>query len=69
MRILIALALAMAAMVAVTLAILAIGTAITRATEGVSLRGTDGSSIVPKVAFGLLWCLIAGICLGLVGGG
>lgn len=68
MRILIALALAIAAMVAVTIAILAIGTAITRATDGVTLRGSKGAGAVPKVAFVLLWCLVAGIALGMIGG-
>lgn len=68
MRILIALALATAVMAALVVVILAIGSAVTKAAGDVAARGPVQSGFVSKVAFVLLWLLVAGISAGLIGG-
>jgi hypothetical protein len=66
MRILIALALVMAVMAGLTALILAIGTAVAKA--GGDTGWGEPGAVVPRVAFGVLWLLVAGVAAGLIGG-
>ena len=68
MRLLFALAVGLAVMAGLVIAIVMAGAVIARSTEAVLTRDSLQRGAIPKVAFALLWLLVAGISAGLIGG-
>jgi hypothetical protein len=69
MRILIILAAAAAIMAGLVIGIAMAGAMLTRSAEAVAARaaGPVSSGTLSKVAFAVLWCLVAGTAAGLIG--
>mgnify|MGYP006285565531 FL=1 len=68
-RILMALALGLAVLAGLMLVIVVAGSAVARAADAAVTRMPGPAGTVPKVAFVLLWLLVAGIAAGLIGSG
>ena len=69
MRILVAIVLSLAVMAGAVVLILAIGSAVAKTAGAAVAQGPVRGGMVPRVAFGLLWLLIAGVSAGLIAGG
>lgn len=67
MRVLIALALALAVIAGVVFLIVEVAKALGSSSSPAPAEGPMQSGIVQKVAFGLLWLLVAGLSTGLIG--
>ena len=68
MRILISIAVAFAIMLVLVLAIVSVGTTLARASSEIVRQTPVTASTLSKVAFAVLWCLVAGTAAGLIGG-
>ena len=68
MRIIVTLALALAIMAGLVFAIVAVSTAATAGARAVSERTPVTAGTLAKVSYAVLWCLVAGVSAGLIGG-
>jgi len=68
MRMLIAIATALAVMAAIVVGVVAVATTLTRGAEAAVARVPASASTLARVAFGLLVVLVAGVASGLIGG-
>ncbi|MFD0978853.1 hypothetical protein [Tropicimonas aquimaris] len=68
MRILMSLALALVVMIALVVGIALAGAALAGSAGKAFDQGPMASGLVPRIAFILLWVLIFGVSLGMIGG-
>ncbi len=70
MRILITLAAAAALMAGLVIGIVVAASLVTKgAPNGQGILDSGSDSMISKVAFAVLWCLVAGVATGLIGSG
>jgi hypothetical protein len=67
MRILVTLAVALAIMAGLVVAIVAAGRMLTEGAKALTEKGPMTGSTLSKIAYGVLWLLVAGVSAGLIG--